>query len=189
MGKAPDRSTDTNTAGIFELPTRTLGQGVTITSHGTMDGRTCYSSDSVANMFVNVATGVTTSLAETNQDTDELHIYHLGNSDCDESNIVWSNKDVQLGCVVMVPSLECTNMVRRGRYLSEFADTDAMQDRHRSLKDHVANMIVGATTGGQHGTSIDRSNRNLWENEFSYANVLSTVSSYTNVLSTVTCTA
>merc|ERR1711966_614801 len=153
---------DTNTAGIgIELPTRTLGQGVTITSQKTMGGRTCYSSDSVANMFVNVATGVTTSLAETNQETDELHIYHLGNSDCDESNIVWSNKDVQLGCVVMVPSLECTNMVRRGRYLSEFADTDAMQDRHRSLKAHVANMIVGATTGGQHGTTIDRSNRNL----------------------------
>merc|ERR1711966_537319 len=84
-----DGSTDTNTAGIgIELPTRTLGQGVTITSQGTMDGRTCYSSDSVANMFVNVATGVTTSLAETNQDTDELHVYHLGNSDCDESNIV-----------------------------------------------------------------------------------------------------
>jgi len=142
-----------------------------------MDGRTCYSSDSVANMFVNVATGVTTSLAETNQDTDELHIYHLGNSDCDESNIVWSNKDVQLGCVVMVPSLECTNMVRRGRYLSEFADTDtdAMQDRHRSLKEDVANTMVGAAAGGQHGTTIDRNNRNLWENVFSYANALSTV--------------
>jgi len=178
MVKAPDGSTDSNTAGIFELPTRTLGQGVTITSQGTMDGRTCYSSDSVANMFVNVATGVTTSLAETNQDTDELHIYHLGsNSDCDESNIVWSNKDVQLGCVVMVPSLECTNMARRGRYLSEFTDTDAMQDRHRSLKEHVANMIVGATTGG-HGTSIDRSNRNLqnWEG-YSYTNALDPVCS------------
>jgi hypothetical protein len=173
MVKAPDGSTDTNTAGIgIELPTRTLGQGVTITSQETMGGRTCYSSDSVANMFVNVATGVTTSLAETNQDTDELHIYHLGNSDCDESNIVWSNKDVQLGCVVMVPSLECTNMVRRGRYLSEFADTDAMQDRHRSLKEHVANMIVGATAIGQHGTTIDRSNRNLQDNvdDFAYIN-------------------
>ena len=173
MVKAPDGSTDTNTAGIgIELPTKTVGQGVTITSQGTMDGRTCYSSDSVANMFVNVATGVTTSLAETNQDTDELHIYHLGNSDCDESNIVWSNKDVQLGCVVMVPSLECTNMVRRGRYLSEFADTDtdAMQDRHRSLKEHVANTMVVAAAGG-HGTTIDRSNRNLQDDgDIAYIN-------------------
>ena len=91
---------------------------------------------------------------------------HLGNSDCDESNILWSNKDVQLGCVVMVPSLECTNMVRRGRYLSEFADTDtdAMQDHHRSLKEHIANMIVGATAIGGHSTTIDRSNRILQEN-------------------------
>lgn len=175
MVKAPDGSTDTNTAGIgIELPTRTLGQGVTITSQGEMGGRTCYSSDSVANMFVNVATGVTTSLAETNQETDELHVYHLGNSDCDQSNILWSNKDVQLGCVVMVPSLECTNMVRRGRYLSEFADTDtdAMHDYHRSLKEHVANMIVGAVAGGQHGTTIDRSNRNLQGDagDIAYAN-------------------
>ena len=127
-----------------------------------MDGRTCYSSDSVANMFVNVATGVTTSLAETNQDTDELHVYHLGNSDCDESNIMWSNKDVQLGCVVMLPSLECTNMIRRGRYLSEFADTDAMQDHHRSLKEHVTNTIVAAGGGG-HSTTIEHRNRKLWD--------------------------
>ena len=163
MVKAPEGSTDTNTAGIFELPARTLGQGVTITSQGQMGGRTCYSSDSVANMFVNVATGVTTSLVEKDQETGELHVYHLGNSDCDESTIMWSNEDVQLGCVVMIPNLECTNMVRRGRYLSEFVDTDtdAMQDHHRSLKEHVANTIVGAATGGQHGTTIHRSNRNI----------------------------
>ena len=40
-------------------------------------------------------------------------------------------------------------------------DTDAMQDHHRSLKQHVANTIIGAATGGQHGTTINRSNRNL----------------------------
>ena len=107
-----------------------------------------------------------------------MHIYHLGNSDCDESNIVWSNKDVQLGCVIMVPSLECTNMVRRGRYLSEFADTDtdtdAMQDRHRFLKEHVANTIVGAAAGEQHGTTIDRNNRNLEDGEVYYTFALPT---------------
>ena len=51
MVKAPEGMTDTNTADIdIELPTRTLGQGVTITSQGTMGGTTCYSSDSVANI-------------------------------------------------------------------------------------------------------------------------------------------
>lgn len=117
-----------------------------------MDGTTCYSSDLVANMFVNVATSVTTSLAEMNPETGELHLHRLGSTNCEQAKIVWSNEDVQVGCVVMVSSLDCTNMIRRGCHLSKFADTDAIQDRrHRSLKEHIANTIVGAAAGG-HGT-------------------------------------
>ena len=109
-------------------------------------------------LFISVAIGVTTTMAETNQTTNDFHVHQLGTSSCPDSDIVWSDVDVRLGCIVMTPSLDCTNMARRHQHLSEFADEDAMQDHHRALKEHVINNIAG---GGGGNAAIDHNHRNL----------------------------
>merc|ERR1712238_599600 len=144
---------------------------VTIRSDGTtyspevMEGTNCYSQEDVSGMFMSVATGVTTTLAETNQETNDFHVHQLGTSSCPDSDIVWSDVDVRLGCVVMTPSLNCTNMARRDRHLSELADEDAMQDHHRALQEYVTNKIAG---GGGGKAAVDHNHRNLWFNNFGY---------------------
>merc|ERR1712238_560172 len=140
---------------------------VTIRSDGTtyspevMEGTNCYSQEDVSGMFMSVATGVTTTLAETNQETNDFHIHQLGTSSCPDSDIVWSDVDVRLGCIVMIPSLICTNMCRRDRHLSEFANEDAMQDHHRALQEYVTNKITG---GGGGKAAVDHNHRNLRHN-------------------------
>jgi len=144
---------------------------VTIRSDGTtyspevMEGTNCYSQEDVSGMFMSVATGVTTTLAETNQETNDFHVHQLGTSSCPDSDIVWSDVDVRLGCVVMTPSLDCTNMARRDRHLSELADEDAMQDHHRALQEYVTNKITG---GGGGNAAVDHNHRNLFFNNFGY---------------------
>jgi len=144
---------------------------VTIRSDGTtyspevIEGTNCYSQEDVSGMFMSVATGVTTTLAETNQETNDFHVHQLGTSSCPDSDIVWSDVDVRLGCVVMTPSLDCTNMARRDRHLSELADEDAMQDHHRALQEYVTNKIAG---GGGGKAAVDHNHRNLWFNNFGY---------------------
>jgi len=111
-------------------------------------------------MFMSVATGVTATLAETNQTTNDFHVHQLGTSGCPGSDIVWTDVDVRLGCVAMIPSLDCTNMMaRRDRHLSsEFADEDAMQDHHRALQEHVVNNIA---SGGGGNAAVNHNHRNL----------------------------
>merc|ERR1712161_6423 len=144
---------------------------VTIRSDGTtyspevMEGTNCYSQEDVSGMFMSVATGVTTTLAETNQETNDFHVHQLGTSSCPDSDIVWSDVDVRLGCIVMIPSLICTNMCRRDRHLSEFANEDAMQDHHRALQEYVTNKITG---GGGGNAAVDHNHRNLFFNNFGY---------------------
>merc|ERR1712238_162637 len=133
---------------------------VTIRSDGTtyspevMEGTNCYSQEDVSGMFMSVATGVTTTLAETNQETNDFHVHQLGTSSCPDSDIVWSDVDVRLGCIVMTPSLDCTNMARRDRHLSELPHEDAMQDHHRALQEYVTNKIT-----------VNHNHRNLVEME------------------------
>lgn len=121
-----------------------------------MDGMNCYSQEAVTGMFMSVATGVTATLTETNQTTNEFHVHQLGTSGCPDSNIVWSKDDVRLGCVIMVTDLDCTNMARRDRQLSELDNEEEMQEPHGSLKEHVVNSIAA---GG--GTSVNHHHRNL----------------------------
>merc|ERR1719491_2651295 len=144
---------ETITADVIDVTIRADGSTY---SPEVMDGTNCYSHEAVTAMYVSVATGVTSTLTETNQTTNAFHVLQLGTSNCPDSNIVWSEHDVQLGCVVMVPSRDCTNMARRDRHLSELDDEDALHDHHRSLKEHVVNIIAG---GG--GTTVNHNHRNL----------------------------
>jgi len=137
---------------------------VTIRSDGTtyspevIEGTNCYSQEDVSGMFMSVATGVATTLAETNQTTNDFHVHQLGISSCPDSDIVWSDVDVRLGCIVMIPSLDCTNMARRDRHLSELANEDAMQDHHRALQEYVTNNLA---SGGGGLTAVNHNHRNL----------------------------
>jgi len=149
-----DEIDTTVTADVIDVTIRADGKTY---SPDVIEGMNCYSQEAVTGMFVSVANGVTTTLTETNQTTNEFHVHQLGTSGCPNSDIVWSENDVRMGCVRMVPSLDCTNMARRDRNLSELDDEDTMQDHHRSLKEHVANNIAG---GG--GTAVNHNHRSLY---------------------------
>eukprot|EP00751_Fragilariopsis_kerguelensis_P012743 CAMPEP_0170761686 /NCGR_PEP_ID=MMETSP0733-20121128/2320_1 /TAXON_ID=186038 /ORGANISM="Fragilariopsis kerguelensis, Strain L26-C5" /LENGTH=358 /DNA_ID=CAMNT_0011101719 /DNA_START=187 /DNA_END=1263 /DNA_ORIENTATION=+ len=148
-----DDMDETSTADVIDVTIRADGSTY---SPEVMDGTNCYSHEAVTAMFVSVATGVTSTLTETNQTTNAFHVLQLGTSNCPDSSIVWSEHGVQLGCVVMAPSRDCTNMARRDRHLSELDDEDALHAHHRSLKEHVVNIIAG---GGH--TAVNHNQRIL----------------------------
>jgi len=113
--------------------------------------KVCINDETVRKMFVSATKGTNAKFMQTDSTTGEVVVLEMAGNTCPTTDgspnhaASWNNEEIQLGSMVLVPSMECTEAASDGRRSLSRSD---LMEHHRMLRDHTIHTHILGKDGG-----------------------------------------
>jgi len=130
--------------------------------------KVCINDETVRKMFVSATKGTNAKFMQTDSTTGKVVVLEMAGNTCPTTDgspnhaASWNNEEIQLGSMVLVPSMECTEAASDGRRSLSRSD---LMEHHRMLRDHTIHTHILGKDGGDvnDDTSMNAMGRRLKE--------------------------
>jgi len=113
--------------------------------------KVCINDETVRKMFVSATKGTNAKFMQTDSTTGEVVVLEMAGNTCPTTDgsphhaASWNNEEIQLGSMVLVPSMECTEAASDGR---RSLSRSNLMEHHRMLRDHTIHTHILGKDGG-----------------------------------------